>query len=103
MDGFTLAFERVFAPGKKVKIQCSMELINYQPTEIIELESKRVWMAMFTSLNVSMSLLRLILRMTYLMKRVIVNGMTGSSWRFKRFERISIVVTNVNKKSIVSS
>ena len=103
MDGFTLAFERVFGPGKKVKIQCSMELINYQPTEIIELESKRVWMAMFTSLNVSMSLLRLRLRMTYLMKRVIVNGMTGSSWRFKRFERISIVVTNVNKKSIVSS
>lgn len=25
-------------------------------------------------------------------KRMIMNGMTGSSWRFKRFERISTAV-----------
>ena len=34
------------------------------------------------------------------MKRVVVNGMTGSSRRFKRFERVSIIVTNINKKPI---
>lgn len=38
-----------------------------------------------------------------LVKRVIVNGMTGSSWRFKRFARISMIDTAVNKTSIVSS
>ena len=27
------------------------------------------------------------------MKRVIVNGLTGSSWGFKRFERLSVIVT----------
>ena len=36
-------------------------------------------------------------------KRVIVNEMTGSSWRFKRFERVSNIVTDINKKPIVSS
>ena len=38
-----------------------------------------------------------------LMKRVTVNGMTSSSWRSKRFERIGMIVTDVNKKPIVSS
>ena len=36
-------------------------------------------------------------------KRVIVNEMTGSSWRFKRFERVSNIVTDINIKPIVSS
>lgn len=30
------------------------------------------------------------------MKRVIINGMTGSRWRFKRFERLSVIVTFVD-------
>ena len=30
------------------------------------------------------------------MKRVIVNGMTGSSWRFKRFGRLSLISTQAN-------
>lgn len=29
-----------------------------------------------------------------LWKRIILNGMTGSSWRFKRFECISIAVNS---------
>ena len=33
------------------------------------------------------------------MKRVIVNGLTGSSWRFKRFNRIAINVKNKKLKS----
>ena len=106
LDDFALAFERVFSPGKKVKIQVSMELINYQPTEIIELESKRVWM---TDVYIYVNFLRLKYKFVKagikndLMKRVIINGMTGSSWRFKRFARISMIDTAVNKTSIVSS
>ena len=30
------------------------------------------------------------------MKRVIVNGFTGSSWQFKRFERLSVVGTTAD-------
>ena len=106
LDDFALAFERVFSPGKKVKIQVSMELINYQPTEIIELESKRVWM---TDAYVYVNFLRLKYKFVKagikndLMKRVIINRMAGSSWRFKRFARISMIDTAVNKTSIVSS
>ena len=83
-----------------------MELINYQPTEIIELESKRVWM---TDVYVYVNFLRLKYKFVKagikndLMKRVIIKGMTGSSWRFKRFARISMIDTAVNKTSIVSS
>ena len=39
MNDFALAFEKDFSPKNKVKNQASMELINYQPTDIIELES----------------------------------------------------------------
>lgn len=31
------------------------------------------------------------------MKRVIVNGFTGSNWRFKRFEHLSIISISINK------
>ena len=37
-----------------------------------------------------------------LMKRVINNGMSGICWRFNRFERITMIVSKVDKKSIAS-
>lgn len=33
-----------FYPSNKVKIQAPMELMNYQPTAIIELKIRRIWM-----------------------------------------------------------
>ena len=37
-------------------------------------------------------------------KRIIVNGQTGSSWHFKRFERLSvIVVLPTDSKKLFSS
>ena len=44
MDDFALFFEKNFYRSNKVKIQASMELMNYQPTEIIELKIRRNWM-----------------------------------------------------------
>ena len=45
VNDFALSFEIKFSPGNKVKKNhTSMELINYQPTEIIELESRKIWM-----------------------------------------------------------
>lgn len=67
--------------------------MNYQPTEIIKLESKRVWM---TDVYIGKFFNKFITGeiKNELVKRVIVNGMTGSSWRFKRFERVSITIKN---------
>ena len=44
MDDFALFFEKKFYRSNKVKIQAPMELMNYQPTEIIELKIRRNWM-----------------------------------------------------------
>ena len=34
------------------------------------------------------------------MKRVIVNGLTGSSWGFKRFQHLSVIVTAAGSNSV---
>ena len=44
MDDFALFFEKKLYRSNKVKIQAPMELMNYQPTEIIELKIRRNWM-----------------------------------------------------------
>ena len=91
----------MISPSDKVKIQASMELINYQPTEIIELESRRIWMTDVYTCKFLNEFVRGQIK-NDLMKRVIINGMSGSSRRFKRFERITMIVSKVDKKSIVS-
>ena len=98
---FALALKRPFNPRKKFRLQVSMELINYLPTDIIELESRRIWMTDVYECNFFNSFVKGDIK-TDLLKKVIVNGMTGCSWRFKRFERMTFIVTNINKKSIVS-
>ena len=35
-----------------------------------------------------------------IVKRLIVNGMTGSSWRFERFDRIWIIVNTDQESQI---
>lgn len=87
VNGFVLSFKTKFSPGDKVKIQGSMKLINYQPTEIIELKSRKVWMTdvcKFFNEFVKGQI------KNDLIKRLMINGMSGSSWRFKRFERITM-------------
>ena len=44
VNDFTVAFETVFNPRKNVRLQGSMEPINFMPAEIIELESRRIRM-----------------------------------------------------------
>ena len=43
VEKFGGTFERSFASDKKVKMQDNIELINYQSSELIEFEGKRVW------------------------------------------------------------
>ena len=84
-------------------MQGYIELVNYLPSEIIELESKRVWLTdVFTGryfnqyINGEMK--------SNFLKRVIVIGATGSSWQFKRFDRILVIVTDIDQvNSLLSS
>ena len=103
VDNFLSTFKRSFVSNKKVKMQGYIELVNYLPSEIIELESKRVWLTdVFTGryfnqyINGEMK--------SNFLKRVIVNGATGSSWQFKRFDRILVIVTDIDQvNSLLSS
>ena len=89
-------FEISFVFDRKVKMQGYVELINYQPTEIIEFEIKRVWLTGVFTDRYFIQYIRGEIRANFL-RRVIVNGATGSSWKFKRFDRISITATHVNQ------
>ena len=100
VDDFAVALERVFNPRKKVRLQGLMELINYMPTEIIELVSRRIWMTDVYGCKFFNSFVEGEIN-NNTMKRVIVTGTTGSSWHLKRFERVTFIVTDINKKSIV--
>ena len=44
VDNFTVAFETVFDPHKNVRLQGSIDPINYVPSEIIKLENRKIWM-----------------------------------------------------------
>ena len=100
VDDFAVALERVFNPRKKVRLQGLMELINYMPTEIIELVSRRIWMTDVYGCKFFNSFVQGEIN-NNMMKRVIVTGTTGSSWHLKRFERVTFIATDINKKSIV--
>ena len=58
------------------KLQFSMELINYIPTDIIELKSRRIWMTDVYECTFFNSSIEGEIK-NNLMKRVIANGMTN--------------------------
>ena len=97
VEDFLSAFDRSFTSTKKIKVQEYIELANYQPSEIIELESKRFWLTNVFICRFFNQYVKGEIRSDFL-KRVIVNGMTGSSWKFKRFDSLSIIFTVADKK-----
>ena len=67
------------------------------PADIIELKSRRICIFDAYECKCFNSFVKAEIK-NDLMKRVIVDGMTGSSWRLERFERITCIVWNINKK-----
>ena len=104
VDNFLNTFERsLVSNNKKVKMQGYIELVNYQPSEIIELGSKRVWLTDVCTGRYFNRYIRGEMKSNFL-KRVILNGAKGSSWQFKRFNRLSVIVTDIGKvNSLLSS
>ena len=96
VDSFLNTFERSFVFDSKAKMHGYIDLINYQPTKIIEVESKRVWLTDVFTGRYFIQYIRGEIRANFL-RRVIVNGGTGSSWKFKRFDRISLTVNHVDQ------
>ena len=87
----------------KVKFQGYIELINYQQAELIELESKRLWLTDILTGKYFNQYIRAVIRANFL-KKVIINGEMGSSWQFKRFEKIALIVTDVKQvRSLLAS
>ena len=74
-------------------MQGYFELKNYQQTEAAELENTRVWLTNVFFGRYFNEFIRNEMK-KYILKRVIINGSTGSSWLFKRFNKLQVIVTD---------
>ena len=87
-------FDSVYAwlvPVAQVSIQGYDEIINQQQGEI--LYNKRVWLTDVYRAKCFNSYVRCALK-NDILKWIIFNGETGSSWIFKRFQRLQIITTS---------
>ena len=89
--------------GKEFKMQGNFELKNHQETETIELENARVWLTnVFVGRFINEFIRGEMKR--EILKRVITSGSTGSSWLFKCFNKLQVIVTDKSAcKNILSS
>ena len=85
VDDFLKAVKQKFIPTDNVEVQGSIYLVKYQPAQsnvIIELKDKRIWLTdvyryVFFYQFVKQKI------MEGFMRRVIVNGLIGSIWKFR--------------------
>ena len=92
----------IYRPTKENKFQGCAEIINQQRGEII-LEDKRVWLTNSFSSKHFNNFVRGEIR-DEITKRIIVNGKSGSSWYFKRSERLRVIaVSQAESKKLITS
>ena len=91
-DTFFNSVKDLFVSGKDYKIQGHFELKNYQQTELVELEHTRVWLTNVVVGRYFNEFIRGEIKKDIL-KRVTINGSTGSRWLFKRFNKLQVIVT----------
>ena len=68
------------------------EIKNYQQTEIVKLENIRVWLTNVFIGRYFNNFIRGSMK-EEILERVIINESTGSSWLFKRFNKLQVIVT----------
>ena len=77
----------------QVEVQCAFSLTNYQPaqdefsTEVID---QRSWLTDVYPCTYFNEFVTYSLKQD-IFKWVVVNGLTGSSWRFKIFNKLNII------------
>ena len=76
------------------KIQGYAEIINQQQGKFIIAESTRVWLTSTYTARHFDNYVKCFIK-SEIVKRIIFNGLTGSSWFFKRFQRLTIMATSV--------
>ena len=96
LDVFLSVFQLKFLPMENVEVQSTFSLINHEPAEseyLVKTINKRSWITdvyhYFFNNYVKRGLKR------DMLKRVSVNGLIESSWRFKRFHRLAINVKKI--------
>ena len=94
----TNVYERFVPDGEQYKIMGYAQIINYQPGEV-ETKSSRMWLTnVYTATHFNFYIKDEIGKQ--ILKRNILNGETGSSWIFKRFNRLQVIFTS--KKIILA-
>ena len=94
---FFVAFQKNFIPRQNLKpvlLKCTFTIINRQPplnAGFVEVTDIRVWTTNVYEGIIFNNFVKLNM-VEDIKTRRIFNGMAGSSWRFKRFERLCISV-----------
>ena len=92
VETFLDSVYKVFHPKKECKFQGYAEIINQQRGEII-LEDKRVWLTNVHNSKFFNDFVQGEIK-NEIIQRVVVKGMSGSSWLFKRFQRLTVIVVS---------
>ena len=85
-----------------MQIQRYTEIIHQQQGEFIVVKSTRVWLTNTYTAKHFNDYVRNSIE-SEIVKRIIVNGSTGSSWYFKHFNRLTVVITSVNDAQRIMS
>ena len=99
VDSFFDSVKEHFVPNERVciKMQEYIEIKNYQRIETVELENITVWL---TNVFVDQCFNQFIRgeMKKDILKRIIVNGLTGSSLVFKWFNKLQVIITDKHLK-----
>ena len=102
VDAFLDSVYEIYRPIKENKIQGYTEIVNQQRGETI-LEDKRVWLTNSFNSKHFNDFVRGELQ-DEITERIILNGQSGSSWHFKRFERLTVIAVPISDpKKLISS
>ena len=101
MDDFALALEKKFSPYQSRQISGLHGAKKLSANKNYQLKSRRIWMTDIYTCKFFNEFVRDQIK-NDLMKGNITNGMSGSSWISKKFERITMILSKFDKKYIVS-
>ena len=100
VDDFLQSVYESYHPQKN-KIQAFFEIIDQQRSEVILEDNRACLTNSFVTKHFD-TFIRTEIK-DEIIKRIIVNGQSGSSWFFKRFERLSIITTPANQVQLFSN
>ena len=89
-----------FNPADEYKFQGHAEIIHQQKGESVVSENARVWLTNVYTAKYLNPYIRGAIK-NNILKRIVLNGETGSSWVFKRFKRLQII-TSKDIKVVIS-